>query len=106
MPFFWSDQFDVIVQYVGYAGSWDEIIFQGSPEDRDFIGFYVKDGQVHAAAAINRDRQMCALAELLRLGRAPAPGGIAPGAGGFGGEAVTYQLEEGDPAGRPYASRA
>ncbi len=72
VPFFWSDQFDVIVQYVGYAGSWDEIIFHGSPEDRDFIGFYVKDGQVRAAAAMNRDRQMCALAELLRLSRAPS----------------------------------
>ncbi len=73
VPFFWSDQFDVIVQYVGYAGSWDEIIFHGNPEEHDFVGFYVKDGQVRAAAAMNRDRQMCALAELLRLNRAPAP---------------------------------
>lgn len=73
VPFFWSDQFDVIVQYVGYAASWDEIIFHGNPEDHDFMGFYTKDGQVRAAAAMNRDRQMCALAELLRLGRAPAP---------------------------------
>ncbi len=73
MPFFWSDQFDVIVQYVGYTASWDEIIFQGRPEDHDFMGFYVKDGKVRAAAGMNRDRQMCALAELLRLGRTPSP---------------------------------
>ena len=73
VPFFWSDHFDVIVQYVGYTGSWEEIIFHGQPEDHDFIGFYVREGQVRAACAMNRDRQMCALAELLRLGRAPAP---------------------------------
>lgn len=79
VPFFWSDQFDVIVQYVGYASSWDEIIFHGSPEDHDFLGFYVKDGQVRAAAAMNRDRQMCALAELLRLNRAPLPAELRQG---------------------------
>jgi apoptosis-inducing factor 3 len=73
VPFFWSDQFDVIVQYVGYAASWDEIIFHGNPDDHDFLGFYVRDGQVRAAAAMNRDRQMGALAELLRLGQAPSP---------------------------------
>ncbi len=73
VPFFWSDQFDVIIQYVGYAPSWDEIIFHGKPEDHDFMGFYVKDKQVRAAAAMNRDRQMGALAELLRLNQAPTP---------------------------------
>lgn len=80
VPFFWSDQFDVIVQYVGYAASWDEIIFHGKPEDHDFMGFYVKDGQVRAAAAMNRDRQVGALAELLRLRRAPTPAELRRGA--------------------------
>jgi NADPH-dependent 2,4-dienoyl-CoA reductase/sulfur reductase-like enzyme len=79
VPFFWSDQFDVIVQYVGYATSWDEIIFQGNPEEKDFIGFYIKDGQVRAAAAMNRDRQMCALSELLRLNRPPTPAELRQG---------------------------
>jgi hypothetical protein len=43
------------------------------------MGFYIKDGQVRAAAAMNRDRQMCALAELLRLGKAPAPAELKKG---------------------------
>ena len=106
VPFFWSDQFDVIVQYVGMPAVGTSTIFQGSPEDRDFIGFYVKDGQVRAGCG-DEPRPPD-----VRPGGAAAPGpsagaeGIAPGAGGFGGEAGTYQLEKGDPAGRPYASRA
>jgi len=79
VPFFWSNQFEAILQYVGYTASWDEIIFHGQPEDHDFMGFYVKDGEVRAAAAMNRDRQMCALAELLRLGRVPSPAELRRG---------------------------
>ena len=79
VPFFWSDQFDVIIQHVGYAPGWDEIIFHGKPEDHDFMGFYVKDGQVRAAAAMNRDRQLGALAELLRLSRTPSPAELRQG---------------------------
>jgi NADPH-dependent 2,4-dienoyl-CoA reductase/sulfur reductase-like enzyme/nitrite reductase/ring-hydroxylating ferredoxin subunit len=73
VPFFWTDQFDTFMQYVGYAADWDEIIFQGSPDQRNFMAFYVKNNRVLAAAAINHENEMIALAELMRLNRAPAP---------------------------------
>ncbi len=73
VPFFWSEQFDLFLQYVGYAASWDEIIVHGDLATKDFLAFYVKDHRVMAAAGLQRDRQLAALAELLRLEKGPTP---------------------------------
>ena len=69
MPFFWSEQFDLFLQYVGYAASWDELIVHGDLPGRNFLAFYVKGNRVMAAAGLQRDRQLAALAELMRLDR-------------------------------------
>ena len=73
VPFFWTDQFDTMMQYVGYVNSWDEIIYQGSPAERNFLAFYVKHNQVLAAAGMQHEKEMAALAELMRLREAPTP---------------------------------
>jgi NADPH-dependent 2,4-dienoyl-CoA reductase/sulfur reductase-like enzyme len=73
IPFFWSEQFDLFLQYVGHAESWDELIVHGDLAGRNFLGFYVKGNRVMAAAGLQRDRQLAALAELMRLDIAPAP---------------------------------
>jgi NADPH-dependent 2,4-dienoyl-CoA reductase/sulfur reductase-like enzyme/nitrite reductase/ring-hydroxylating ferredoxin subunit len=73
IPFFWSEQFDLTLQYVGHAESWDELIVHGDLAGRNFLGFYVKDNRVMAAAGLQRDRQLAAMAELMRLDQAPAP---------------------------------
>ena len=80
VPFFWTRQFDAGLLYVGHAASWDEIIFQGDVSAQDFLAFYVKDDRVLAVAGMNRDRDMAALEELMRLGCMPAPArlGTAP----------------------------
>jgi 3-phenylpropionate/trans-cinnamate dioxygenase ferredoxin reductase subunit len=51
---FWSDQYEHMIEYVGFAKSWDRLVFRGRPETRKFLGFYVKDGLVRAAVGINR----------------------------------------------------
>ena len=51
---FWSDQYEHTIQYVGFAGSWDRVVFRGRPASRKFLGFYLKDGIVHAVASLNR----------------------------------------------------
>ncbi len=73
VPFFWTDQFDTMMQYVGYVSRWDEIIYQGSLADRNFLAFYVKGNQVLAAAGMQHEKEMAALAELMRLKQAPSP---------------------------------
>lgn len=72
VPFFWTQQFDLVLTYVGHATKWDEVIVQGSIEGRDFLAFYVRDGRALAVAGVNRDREMAAIEELMRLGRMPS----------------------------------
>ncbi|MFZ5447152.1 MAG: FAD-dependent oxidoreductase [Thermodesulfobacteriota bacterium] len=72
VPFFWSEQFDLFLQYVGYASSWDEITIHGELKTRNFLAYYMKGPRVLAAAGLQHDRQLAALAELMRLDRLPS----------------------------------
>jgi NADPH-dependent 2,4-dienoyl-CoA reductase/sulfur reductase-like enzyme/nitrite reductase/ring-hydroxylating ferredoxin subunit len=71
VPFFWTRQFDVALLYVGHAKSWDEIIYRGDVSSHDFLAFYVRGDRVLAVAGMNRDRDIAAAEELMRLGRMP-----------------------------------
>ena len=71
IPFFWTRQFDIGLLYVGHAASWDEIIYRGDLASHDFLAFYVKNNRVLAVAGMNRDAEMAAAEELLRLDRLP-----------------------------------
>ena len=72
VPFFWTRQFDVGLLYVGHAPHWDEIIYQGAVSERNFLAFYVKENRVLAVAGMNRDSEMAAIEELMRLNQMPA----------------------------------
>ncbi|MEP7274677.1 MAG: FAD-dependent oxidoreductase, partial [Acidobacteriota bacterium] len=73
VPFFWTRQFDIGLLYVGHAANWDEIIFHGDVSTQNFLAFYVKGGRVLAVAGMNRDREMAAAEELIRLDKMPTP---------------------------------
>lgn len=53
LPYFFSDQYDVGMEYVGLAKDWDEVVIRGSKEDREFIAFWLKDGLVEAGMNVN-----------------------------------------------------
>jgi len=72
IPFFWTQQFDLVLGYVGHAQSWDELILQGEIEGRDFLAFYVRGERVLAVAGMMRDRELAVVEELMRLDRLPA----------------------------------
>ncbi len=73
VPFFWTRQFDAALSYVGHAEKWDEIIFQGSVSEQDFLAFYVKGNRVLAVAGMNRDADLAAVEGLMRHDRMPSP---------------------------------
>ena len=73
VPIFWTMQFQFPLRYVGHAEAWDEIIFQGDLQQREFIAFYVRGDRVLAAAASQRDTEAAAIVELMRLKRMPSP---------------------------------
>lgn len=55
VPFFWSQHYDVPINYVGHAEKWDEIRVDGSIENRDCLVEYRQNGRILALASIYRD---------------------------------------------------
>jgi 3-phenylpropionate/trans-cinnamate dioxygenase ferredoxin reductase subunit len=58
IPWFWSDQYDMNLQYAGFHTSWDELVVRGSLEERDFVAFYCAERRVQAAVAVNRGKDL------------------------------------------------
>jgi NADPH-dependent 2,4-dienoyl-CoA reductase/sulfur reductase-like enzyme/nitrite reductase/ring-hydroxylating ferredoxin subunit len=56
VPFFWIQHYDVPINYVGHAESWDEIAIDGDIDARDCLVRYKRGGRVLAVASIYRDR--------------------------------------------------
>lgn len=83
VPFFWTRQFDVGLLYVGHANQWDEIIYQGDLSARDFLAFYIKGNSVVAVAGMNRDQEIAAIEELMRLSRMPTAAQLKEGSSNF-----------------------
>ena len=79
VPFFWSGQFGVSIRYLGHAADWDEVHIDGSLDDRQFIAYYLEDGDVRAAAGVGRDREMAALHALMLAGETPSVDEIESG---------------------------
>jgi NADPH-dependent 2,4-dienoyl-CoA reductase/sulfur reductase-like enzyme len=55
VPFFWSQHYDVPINYVGHAEAWDEIAIDGDIAQRDCVVRYRRNGRVLAVASIYRD---------------------------------------------------
>ena len=53
LPYFWSDQYDVSLEYRGHASGHDRAIWRGDKEALHFSVFYIRDGRIHAVLSIN-----------------------------------------------------
>ena len=53
IPYFFSDQYEVGMEYSGYAPDWDEVVFRGDPSDGEFIAFWLRDDRVLAGMNVN-----------------------------------------------------
>ncbi len=55
VPFFWSQHYDIPINYVGHAEQWDETAIEGNIELKDCVVRYKRGGKVLAVASIFRD---------------------------------------------------
>jgi 3-phenylpropionate/trans-cinnamate dioxygenase ferredoxin reductase component len=53
VPYFFSDQYDVGMEYAGHSAPGDEVVLRGDPAAREFIAFWLRDGRVAAGMNVN-----------------------------------------------------
>ena len=68
VPFFWSQHYDVPINYVGHAESWDSLKVYGDISGRDCLVTYRQGGRVLAVASIYRDRQSLSIEAAMERG--------------------------------------
>jgi NADPH-dependent 2,4-dienoyl-CoA reductase/sulfur reductase-like enzyme len=55
VPFFWSQHYDVSINYVGHAATWDELVIEGDIAAKDCLVRFQRAGRTLATASIFRD---------------------------------------------------
>jgi len=80
VPYFFSDQFDLSLSYLGHVRDWDELVVRGSREvdDPRFVAWYLRDGTPRAALIVNDRDAEDPVREVIRRG-APVDPGELPG---------------------------
>jgi 3-phenylpropionate/trans-cinnamate dioxygenase ferredoxin reductase subunit len=53
IPYFFSDQYEVGMEYSGYATAWDEVVFRGDRDAGEFVAFWLQGGRVVAGMNVN-----------------------------------------------------
>ena len=70
LPYFYSDQYDLGMEYNGYASDWDRVVVRGDLAAREFLAFWLKDGRVLAGMNANVWDQGDDIKALVRSGAA------------------------------------
>jgi 3-phenylpropionate/trans-cinnamate dioxygenase ferredoxin reductase subunit len=52
-PYFFSDQYDLGMEYRGWAPAFDQVVFRGDPASRQFLAFWIHEGRAMAAMNAN-----------------------------------------------------
>jgi 3-phenylpropionate/trans-cinnamate dioxygenase ferredoxin reductase subunit len=73
VPYFFSDQYDLGMEYRGWAPSFDRVVFRGDPASSEFIAFWLQGAKVAAAMNANVWDVGDDLEALLRAGQPVDP---------------------------------
>jgi 3-phenylpropionate/trans-cinnamate dioxygenase ferredoxin reductase subunit len=77
VPYFFSDQYDVGMEYSGYAEGFDTVVIRGDMESREFIAFWLREGRVLAGMNVNVWDVTDPIQALIRSGVAVDPARLA-----------------------------
>ena len=67
---FWSDQYDVNLQYAGYHTRWDQLVIRGRLDSGSYLACYVNDGRIDAVVGLNRAKDVRRVMPLIKARRA------------------------------------
>ncbi|MFJ3924140.1 NAD(P)/FAD-dependent oxidoreductase [Streptomyces sp. NPDC090022] len=79
IPYFFSDQYDVGMEYSGYApaGTYDQVLVRGDVAKREFIAFWLSEGRVLAGMNVNVWDVTDPIQALIKAAAAPDPDALA-----------------------------
>lgn len=77
IPWFWSDQYDVKLQYLGHAAQFDRAVWRGDRDGRSFSVWYLRGGKVDGVLAFNDARSIRFGRDLIRRRVVVAPEQLA-----------------------------
>ena len=77
VPYFWSEQFGRMVQYAGYHGGADQLIWRGDPAGERFAGCWLAGGWLVALLTVGLPRDLQQGRRLIAAGQPVDPAGIA-----------------------------
>ncbi|NIH87697.1 FAD-dependent oxidoreductase [Amycolatopsis granulosa] len=70
LPYFYTDQYDLGMEYLGHADGYDRVVFRGDVAAREFIAFWLKGGKVVAGMNVNIWDVTGPIKDLIRSGNA------------------------------------
>uniref|UniRef100_A0A8C8FHL4 Rieske domain-containing protein n=1 Tax=Oncorhynchus tshawytscha TaxID=74940 RepID=A0A8C8FHL4_ONCTS len=68
VPYYWTVLLGKNIRYTGYGEGYTDIVVKGKVEEQKFLAFYIKDDEVIAAASLNYDPAVSAVAERFAAG--------------------------------------
>jgi 3-phenylpropionate/trans-cinnamate dioxygenase ferredoxin reductase subunit len=79
VPYFYTDQYDLGMEYAGYVepGGYDQVVFRGDKDKREFVAFWLSGGRVLAGMNVNVWDVNDAIQDLVRGGRPVDPARLA-----------------------------
>jgi 3-phenylpropionate/trans-cinnamate dioxygenase ferredoxin reductase subunit len=77
VPWFWSDQYDVNLQYAGFSGGFDQTVVRGALDARNFMVFYLNASRIQAVVALNRGKDLRRAMPLIKARTAVDPRDLA-----------------------------
>ena len=77
IPWFWSDQYELKLQMVGFSADGDVAVVRGDPGANQFATFYLKNGVVVAVDAVNSPREFMASRQMVDKRAKPDPAKLA-----------------------------
>ena len=101
VPWFWSDQYDLRLQYVGAGLGWDRIAVRGRLGEPPFTAFYLDGDRLVAAASVNDARTISHARRLLEQGVSPPVDVLADPARSLKALAHPQSAAEGRPGSGP-----
>lgn len=77
VPYFWSDQYELKLQSVGWVDDYDDVVYRGDVAARSFAAFHLRAGVLRGFVGVNRMQEMMGAKRLVAARARPSREALA-----------------------------